>query len=125
MNLVNEEKQKTTPELADAGTLKIDKFNISEETTFLDYIKSGTQMHFAVAIDFTASNGRHSNPNSLHYLSPEHLNNYEVAICGVGEIIQHYDSSQLFPAFGKFDFPPLFFIHQKFARNMNDSHYCC
>lgn len=67
-------------------------------------------MHFAVAIDFTASNGRHSNPNSLHYLSPEHLNNYEVAICGVGEIIQHYDSSQLFPAFGNHNFPSQLFI---------------
>lgn len=101
MNLINEEKHKIDPELAAAGTLKIVKFNITEETTFLDYIRSGTQMHFAVAIDFTASNGRHSNPNSLHYLSPEHLNNYEVAIRGVGEIIQHYDSSQKFPAFGK------------------------
>lgn len=104
MNLINEEKQKADdPLLGEAGTLKLNKITISEETTFLDYIRSGTQMHFAVAIDFTASNGRHSNPNSLHYLSPEHLNNYEVAICGVGEIIQHYDSSQLFPAFGKID----------------------
>lgn len=111
MNLINEEKQKITPELAAAGTLKIIKCSITEETTFLDYIRSGTQMHFAVAIDFTASNGRHSNPNSLHYLNPEHLNNYEVAICGVGEIIQHYDSSQLFPAFGNTIKKNRFFLH--------------
>ncbi|XP_031627955.1 copine-9-like [Contarinia nasturtii] len=100
MPLINEEKQKTDPELGAAGTLKIVKINITEETTFLDFVRSGTQMHFAVAIDFTASNGRHSNPNSLHYLNPEHLNNYEVAICGVGEIIEYYDASKLFPAFG-------------------------
>lgn len=60
-------------------------------------------MHFAVAIDFTASNGRHSHPSSLHYLSPERQNFYEIAIRGVGEIVQHYNSSQLFPAFGAFD----------------------
>lgn len=65
-----------------------------------DYIRNGTQMHFAVAIDFTASNGRHSHPSSLHYLSPERQNFYEIAIRGVGEIVQHYNSSQLFPAFG-------------------------
>lgn len=61
-------------------------------------------MHFAVAIDFTASNGRHSHPSSLHYLSPERQNFYEIAIRGVGEIVQHYNSSQLFPAFGMFIF---------------------
>lgn len=111
MNLINEEKQKTNPELAAAGTLKIVKFSITEETTFLDYIKSGTQMHFAVAIDFTASNGQFRSSNSLHYLNPEHLNNYEVAICGVGEIISYYDASKLFPAFGNHDFSSCLFSH--------------
>lgn len=101
MVLVNEEKHKIDPTTSAAGTLTVQKVTISEDITFLDYIRNGTQMHFAVAIDFTASNGRFSHPSSLHYLSPEKLNSYEIAIRGVGEIIQHYDSSQLFPAFGK------------------------
>lgn len=100
MNLVNEDLQKTNPEHTTAGILKVVKISVSEDVTFLDYIRNGTQMHFAVAIDFTASNGRHSHPSSLHYLSPERQNFYEVAIRGVGEIVQHYNSSQLFPAFG-------------------------
>lgn len=101
MNLVNEELQKTTPEHTTDGILKVVNISVSEDVTFLDYIRNGTQMHFAVAIDFTASNGRHTHPSSLHYLSPERQNFYEIAIRGVGEIVQHYNSSQLFPAFGK------------------------
>lgn len=85
------------------GTLSVHNIRITEEITFLDYIRNGTQMHFAVAIDFTASNGVYSDPKSLHYLSPARLNPYEVALKSVGEIIQNYDESQLFPAFGKYD----------------------
>lgn len=85
----------------EVGQLRINKIHITEEVTFLDYIRNGTQMHFAVAIDFTASNGVVSDPQSLHYLCPNRPNNYEIALRSVGEIIQHYDSSQLFPAFGK------------------------
>lgn len=101
MDLINEEKQKIDPTQCEAGTLKAMKVQVTEDITFLDYIRNGTQMHFAVAIDFTASNGRHTHPSSLHYLSPDRMNYYELAIRGVGEIIQHYDSSQLFPAFGR------------------------
>lgn len=84
---------------------------ITHNTVFLlpDYIRNGTQMHFAVAIDFTASNGRHSHPSSLHYLSPERQNFYEIAIRAVGEIVQHYNSSQLFPAFGMLLFRLIYF----------------
>lgn len=101
MSLINDEKQKTKPNYVPSGVLKVDKVNISADITFLDYIRHGTQMHFAVAIDFTASNGVHTDPKSLHYLCDDRMNNYEIALRGVGEIIQHYDSSQLFPAFGK------------------------
>lgn len=101
MNLLNDELQKLNPEHTTDGILKVVKISVNEDVTFLDYIRNGTQMHFAVAIDFTASNGRHTQPSSLHYLCPDRQNFYEIAIRGVGEIIQHYNSSQLFPAFGK------------------------
>lgn len=99
--LMNAEKQKTKSGYTNSGVVEVTKINITEELTFLDYIKNGTQMHFAVAIDFTASNGAYTERNSLHYLCNDRLNNYEIALRSVGEIIQHYDSSQLFPAFGK------------------------
>lgn len=82
------------------GTLELVNIKITEEISFLDYIRGGTQMHFAVAIDFTASNGSPTDPQSLHFLSSV-PNSYEVALRSVGEIIQSYDTSQMYPAFGK------------------------
>lgn len=100
MILVNEKKQKAHSGHGSAGVLKVADIKIAEDITFLDYIRNGTQLHFAVAIDFTASNGSYTDPRSLHYLCENRMNHYEIALRGVGEIIQQYDSSQLFPAFG-------------------------
>lgn len=85
-----------------SGILELININISEDTSFLDYIRAGTKVHFAVAIDFTASNKVPTDPHSLHYLSPNKPNSYEIALKSVGEIIQHYDTSRMYPAFGKF-----------------------
>lgn len=82
------------------GCIKIDKFNVREEFTFLDYIRHGTQIHFVVAIDFTVSNGVHTDPKSFHYMCTKRLNPYEIALRSIGDIIQHYDSSLIYPAFG-------------------------
>lgn len=100
-DLVNEEKQTNKPKYISSGILKVNKIDITEEISFLDYIRNGTQMHFAVAIDFTASNGVHTDPKSLHYLSDDHMNCYEIALRGIGETVQPYDTSRIFPAFGK------------------------
>lgn len=88
-----------------AGTLELTKIVVSEDVSFLDYIRGGTQMHFAVAIDFTASNGSPDHPQSLHYMSGV-PNSYEIALRSVGEIIQHYNTSQMYPAFGKSQISP-------------------
>lgn len=84
-----------------SGFLELVNISISEEISFFDYIRSGTQVHFAVAIDFTASNKIPTDPQSLHYLSPHRPNSYEIALKSVGEILQHYDTSRMYPAFGK------------------------
>uniref|UniRef100_A0A8C6M2D1 Copine-3 n=1 Tax=Nothobranchius furzeri TaxID=105023 RepID=A0A8C6M2D1_NOTFU len=55
---------------------------------------------FCVGIDFTGSNGDPRSPNSLHYMSPDGLNQYLSALWSVGQVIQDYDSDKLFPAFG-------------------------
>lgn len=101
MILVNEKKRQKNPNKGNAGVLKLDRIILTEETSFLDYIRHGTQLHFAVAIDFTASNGVYTDPKSLHHLSSYRLNSYEIALKAIGEIIQQYDSALLFPAFGK------------------------
>lgn len=98
LTLRNERKHKD-----DRGVLALVAITITEEVSFIDYIRTGTQMHFAVAIDFTASNGPPQELGSLHYFDIRHPNHYEMALRSVGDIIQPYDSAQLFPAFGKFN----------------------
>lgn len=99
--LVDEEKQKKKPDYESAAVLKVKQMKIIDEITFLDFIRNGTQMHFCVAIDFTASNGVHTDPKSLHHLCDGKVNAYEIALRGIGDIIQNYDHSHIFPAFGK------------------------
>lgn len=85
-----------------SGIIKMQKFQILNEVTFMDYIRHGTQMHFAVAVDFTQSNVEYTKPESLHHLKADALNPYQIALQSVGEIVQHYNNSQLYPAFGMF-----------------------
>uniref|UniRef100_A0A8D2J2M3 C2 domain-containing protein n=1 Tax=Varanus komodoensis TaxID=61221 RepID=A0A8D2J2M3_VARKO len=68
--------------------------------SFLDYIMGGCQIHFTVAIDFTASNGDPRNSCSLHYINPYQPNEYLKALMTVGEICQDYDSDKKFSALG-------------------------
>ncbi|XP_070118269.1 copine-7 isoform X4 [Equus przewalskii] len=68
--------------------------------SFLDYIMGGCQIHFTVAIDFTASNGDPRNSRSLHYINPFQPNEYLQALVAVGEICQDYDSDKRFSALG-------------------------
>lgn len=44
-----------------------------------------------MAIDFTGSNGDPRSPQSLHYISPQGVNEYLTAIWSVGNVIQDYD----------------------------------
>lgn len=48
-------------------------------------------MFWQVAIDFTGSNGDPKSPQSLHYISPQGVNEYLSAIWSVGNVIQDYD----------------------------------
>ncbi|KAL0005761.1 hypothetical protein SO802_013322 [Lithocarpus litseifolius] len=83
------------------GQLFVDQFCEKQQYSFLDYISSGFELNFMVAVDFTASNGNPRNPDSLHYIDPSgKLNSYQRAIMEVGEVIQFYDSSRRFPAWG-------------------------
>lgn len=101
MTLLNEQKLKVQSTKCAVGELRVVKCHIDEEITFLDYIRNGTLLHFAVAIDFSGSNRVHTDPNSLHYLCDERLNSYEIALSAVGEIIQHYDKSKKLLAYGE------------------------
>ncbi|XP_058740583.1 protein BONZAI 3-like isoform X2 [Vicia villosa] len=83
------------------GQLFVDQYCEKEQFSFIDYISSGFELNFMVAVDFTASNGNPQQPDSLHYINGSgQLNSYQKAILEVGEVIQFYDSDKWFPAWG-------------------------
>lgn len=85
-------------------------------------------MNFAVAVDFTQSNGAVEHPSSLHFIDTitGRPNSYEIAIRSLGEIIQYYNSSKLFPAFGfGAKVPPNQTVSHRFALNgVMEQPYC-
>ncbi|XP_037075271.1 copine-8-like [Pollicipes pollicipes] len=99
--LINERKKAKKRRYKDSGTLVVNSARLTVQATFLDYIQGGLQLHFTVAVDFTASNGNPADPRSLHYRDPRGADNqYVTAIRAVGDIIQDYDSDKMFPCLG-------------------------
>ncbi|KAK7881384.1 hypothetical protein WMY93_029793 [Mugilogobius chulae] len=79
-----------------------------------------------VAVDFTGSNGDPRSPQSLHYISPQGVNEYLTAIWSVGNVIQDYDSDKMFPAFGfGAQIPPTWQVSHEFPLNFNPSNPFC
>lgn len=52
----------------------------------------GVSLSLQVGVDFTGSNGDPRSPDSLHYISPNGVNEYLTAIWSVGLVIQDYDA---------------------------------
>lgn len=97
--IVNPEKQKKRG-YTNSGILELRAFEVIKKYDFLDYIQGGCEISLVVAIDFTGSNGHPRYPNSLHFLNPQGFNDYEKALCSVGEILLSYDSDKLVPLYG-------------------------
>ncbi|XP_064607159.1 copine-8-like isoform X2 [Liolophura sinensis] len=124
--VINPQKKKKKKSYKNSGQVHLLSCKIETPHTFIDFIKGGMQMNFTVAIDFTASNGNPSQPNSLHYLSPYQPNAYAMAIQSVGEIIQDYDSDKLFPALGfGARIPPNGVVSHEFPLNFNPQNPYC
>jgi len=49
-------------------------------------------LDYQVGVDFTGSNGDPRSPDSLHYISPDGINEYLIAIWSVGSVVQDYDT---------------------------------
>eukprot|EP00347_Sterkiella_histriomuscorum_P001485 403371854 len=81
-----------------SGAVIINQIQLVEKPSFIEYLRSGWQISLTVAIDFTASNGEFSQPNSLHFLGA--FNQYEQAIGAVGSILEPYDYDKSFPVYG-------------------------
>ena len=83
-----------------SGVLHIDTLDIQHEFNFLDYITSGTELQFMVAIDFTESNGDIYSPNSLHFQDTHSPNEYLRCISAIGEILQIYNKQDTYSVYG-------------------------
>ncbi|CAO2581203.1 Cpne3 [Lemmus lemmus] len=68
--------------------------------------------HCEVGVDFTGSNGDPSSSDSLHYISPNGVNEYLTAIWSVGLVIQDYDAKT-------------FKVSHEFPMNFNPSNPYC
>ncbi|XP_027163140.1 protein BONZAI 3-like [Coffea eugenioides] len=101
VNLVSPPSHLRRVEKITEGQLFVDGYVKKQLYSFLDYISSGFELNFMVAVDFTASNGNPHNLDSLHYIDPSgRLNAYQQAIMDAGEVVQFYDSDRRFPAWG-------------------------
>eukprot|EP01080_Neovahlkampfia_damariscottae_P002551 gene2551-3513_t len=99
-DVVNPEKKKKNKKYQNSGLLIVDEIKVVKIPTFLDYLVGGQQISLIVAIDFTASNGNPSDPDSLHYMNVNQFNDYQKAIISVGNVLNYYDSDKKYPVFG-------------------------
>ncbi|KAK2160903.1 hypothetical protein LSH36_125g04042 [Paralvinella palmiformis] len=83
-----------------SGEIAVLTAKIEHVYTFIDYIKTDTQINCLIAVDFTDSNGNPRDPKSLHCLNSNKPNAYVEAMEAVGSVIAEYDSDGLFPAWG-------------------------
>ena len=124
---INEKKrQKKGTKYKNSGTILLKSIEMVKKPSFLNFIQGGTQVNFTVAVDFTASNGKPTDPTSLHYRDPHgRPNQYQTAIRAVGDIIQDYDSDKQFPALGfGARIPPSGQVSHEFFLNLTDNPFC-
>ncbi|XP_060087039.1 RNA-binding protein 12 isoform X3 [Heteronotia binoei] len=123
---IHPEKKRKKKSYKNSGIVRVKSCKIETEYSFLDYIMGGCQINFTVGIDFTGSNGDPKSPDSLHYISPNGINEYLTAIWTVGNVIQDYDTDKLFPAFGfGAQVPPDWKVSHEFALNFNPTNPYC
>ncbi|CAH3190771.1 unnamed protein product [Porites evermanni] len=126
LDLVNPKKKQKKKGYVNSGVLYVSQCNITKVHTFLDYIMGGCQINFTVGIDFTASNGDPSHPQSLHYINPSEPNEYVKALVAVGEVCQDYDTDKFFPALGFGALiPPGMNVSHEFPLNFNFANPYC
>ncbi|XP_072306595.1 copine-3-like isoform X2 [Eucyclogobius newberryi] len=123
---INSKKKQKKKGYKNSGVISVKQCQVVKEYTFLDYIMGGCQINFTVAVDFTGSNGDPRSPQSLHYISPQGVNEYLSAIWSVGNVVQDYDSDKLFPAFGfGAQIPPAWQVSHEFPLNFNAANPFC
>ncbi|CAI2343846.1 unnamed protein product [Caenorhabditis sp. 36 PRJEB53466] len=95
------------------------KFTDVSFYSFLDYIVSGTQLHFEIGVDF-------SSPEPVHELDQRRFDGeLHMAIRAIGSIIRDYTPNRLFAAFGiGAKIPPTFHESNEFFLNFSMDPIC-
>ncbi|KAF8354611.1 nra-1, partial [Pristionchus pacificus] len=125
--LINEKKARKNKKYENSGILHFHKVYCWMDYTFLDFISTGTELDFTVAIDFTKSNLPLEDDSSLHRVEIDgSANQYEIAIESIAEICQHYNTSKVFNAFGfGAKLPPTNKVHFNFPLNVESGDPRC
>jgi hypothetical protein len=118
--LISDKKaKKKGSKYKNSGILHFLNFQVRREYTFLEFISAGLQLEFAVAVDFTASNGPVFEPSSLHFINSAGPNQYQMAIRAVLEVLEHYNKSKVFDATGfGAKIPPAYAVSHLFPLNV-------
>lgn len=82
------------------GILHLSHVSSTTVPNFTAYLHGGLQLNFAVAIDFTASNGAPADPASLHHDTDWTPSPYVAALRAVGAVLEPYSRSRRFAALG-------------------------
>eukprot|EP00736_Rhodelphis_marinus_P009483 Rmarinus@m.27058 len=80
------------------GELVLHKYE--PHPTFVQFLRGAMEMNLVIGIDFTASNGKPNNPESLHYTANGSKSTYMRAIEAVSSVLLNYDSDKLVPTYG-------------------------
>lgn len=83
-----------------SGQLHLAATSVEPVPTLTQYLSGGLELHFSVAIDFTASNGAPSSPTSLHHDTPAKPSAYVDALTSVGAVLSPYSRSRRYDAVG-------------------------
>ncbi|XGW10483.1 hypothetical protein V3C99_012179 [Haemonchus contortus] len=117
--VINETKQQQKKNYENSGRMELVKFTDVSFFSFLDYIVSGTQLHYEVAVDFS-SETLPSKSEQSRFEAEVHL-----AIRAIGGILRDYTPNRMFAAFGTgAKIPPTFQESHEFHLNFNVDPIC-
>ena len=82
------------------GTLHLKEFHMEPILRFVDYLRGGIKLKFAIAIDYTASNGHPDKHGSLHSLTDQSSNEYDNGLKSVVPFMLKYAPNESVSLYG-------------------------
>ncbi|CAD6198984.1 unnamed protein product [Caenorhabditis auriculariae] len=118
-NVINDVKKAQKKSYEHSGKMELVKFTDVSFYSFLDYVVSGTQLHFEIAVDFSSA-------EPVHELDQRRFDGeLHMAVRAIGGIIRDYTPNRLFPAFGiGAKIPPTFHESNEFFLNFSLDPIC-